>query len=75
MSMVTALLSELVIVRERLDTVERLAEGAGVLNRSEIDAFQPTAEAVAERDRIRRRAIAKVLRPLRDEAARSVTEV
>jgi hypothetical protein len=66
LAMIAALASEVTILRERLDTVERLAEAAGVLSRAEIEAFAPLPEAGAERDALRRRAIEKFFRPLRD---------
>ena len=69
-AMVTALTSEITILRERLDTVERLAEDAGVFTREGIERYTPDAAAAAERDALRQRQIAKVFRPLRDEAER-----
>jgi hypothetical protein len=71
-AMIAALASELAVMRDRLDTVERLAERAGVLTRPGIDAFVPDPDASAERDAVRRHLIAKTFRPLRDAAARSV---
>jgi hypothetical protein len=71
--MMTALLSEVAVLRERLDTVERLAERAGAIERAAIEAFVPDEAAQAERDSLRRRLIEKVLRPVRDAVARSAT--
>lgn len=67
-AMVTALTSELTMLRERLDTFERLADKAGVVLRQDIETYIPTQEEAAERDAQRRRQIAKVFRPLRDDA-------
>lgn len=67
-AMVTALTSELTIMRERLDTVERLADKAGVVLRKDIEAYIPSPEEAVERDALRQRQIAKVFRPLRDDA-------
>jgi hypothetical protein len=61
------------VLRERLDTVERLAERAGAIERAAIEAFVPDEAAQAERDSLRRRLIEKVLRPVRDAVARSAT--
>jgi hypothetical protein len=69
--MVAALTSEIAVLRERLDTVERLAERGGAIDRAEIDRFQPDAEAQAARDQARRRLIDKILGPVRDALARS----
>jgi len=71
LAMVAALASELAVVRERLDTVERLAEAAGVLARASIENFVPDAAASTERDTLRRRLIDRIFRPLRDAAARA----
>jgi hypothetical protein len=69
-AMIAALSSELAITRERLDTVERLAEQAGVFTQDQVETFEPSAQASAARDELRQRQIAKVFRPLRDEAER-----
>ncbi|MHB8283124.1 MAG: hypothetical protein ACYDD1_00435 [Caulobacteraceae bacterium] len=65
--MVVALLGELSVVTERLDTVERLLERSQVVQRGDIEAFVPDAAAQAERDTRRQRQIGKVFRPLKDE--------
>jgi len=64
-AMVLALLGELTITRERLDTVERLLESASVLRQSDIEAFDPGGQAAVEREQLRKRQIGKVLRPFR----------
>ena len=66
LAMIAALASEVTMLRQRIDTVERLAEAAGVFSRADIEAFAPSPEAGAERDALRRRAIEKIFRPLRD---------
>lgn len=73
-AMVTALLAELTVTRERLDTVERLLERQTVLNRADIETFEALPADQAERDAIRRRQLSKVFRPLRDDAARAAAE-
>jgi hypothetical protein len=65
LAMVAALASELAITRERLDTVERLAEAAGVFRREQIEAFTPTPAQTTERDGTRRHIIARVFRTLK----------
>jgi hypothetical protein len=74
-AMLTAVLSELTIVRERLDTMERLSARAGVINLDDIEAFEPTAEETKARDAIRQRQIAKVFRILRDDAERQANSL
>lgn len=70
MAMVAALTSELAVTRERLDTVERLAEAAGLFTREAIENFAPAQEQTKERDGLRRRIIDRVFRPLREDARR-----
>ncbi len=49
-AMIMALAGELSVVRERLDTIERLAARNGVLTSAEIDAFEVDDEIDAERE-------------------------
>ncbi len=72
--MLVALLSELTVVSERLDTVERLLERASVMGRSDIEAFEPDIAAQGERDAKRKRMVQKVFRPLRDAAERDAAK-
>jgi len=74
LAMITALASELAVARERIDTLERLLEAAGVLDRAEIERFIPADDAALERDALRRRLVAKIFRPLRDAARRALSE-
>jgi hypothetical protein len=53
LAMNVALLTELMVTRERLDTLERLIEAKGLLPRTAIDAFEPDEAAEAEREQIR----------------------
>lgn len=73
MGMVTALAAQLAVTRERLDTVERLAEAAGLFGPADVDAFVPDADAARQRDTIRQNLIARIFRPIRDAAARTAT--
>lgn len=70
-AMVVALLQELAITRERLDTVERLLDAAGVVGRDEVDGYVPDAAAGAERDTLRQRTIKVVMQPLKADAERA----
>lgn len=72
--MVTALTGELAITRERLDTLERLVEKAGILERADIETFEASPEQADERHTIRQRLIAKAFRPLRDAAERDARQ-
>ena len=70
-AMIAALTSELAVVRDRLDTLERVLEHQGGLPDGAMDTFTPDQAAADARDSRRRRLIAKVFRPLRDAAARA----
>lgn len=74
-AMVLALLGELAITRERLDTVERLLESANVLRQKDVEAFEPQGKAVAEREQLRKRQIGKVLRPYRLDMEKALARV
>jgi len=69
--MVTALAAQLAVTRERLDTVERLAEAAGLFGPDAVDRYVPDERAQGARDAIRQTLIARIFRPIRDAAART----
>ena len=71
MAMLAAMAAELAVTRERLDTVERLLEANGGLNRAAIETYQPDAPATVERDSTRKRLIGRIFKPLRVDAART----
>ena len=60
--MVLALAGEVVVLRERLDTIERLAEKRGGPSRAEIDAYTAPPEIDAERETWRAKFLERVLR-------------
>jgi len=66
-AMLTALLGEVSVIRERLDTHERLLEKAGLFGKDAVDAWLPDAEAEAERAPIRERMMNRVLRYLEED--------
>lgn len=66
MAMIVALTSEVTVLRARLDAFERIAEAAGLVSRSDIDAFVPDADADVERSAQRRRTLSRVFRALRE---------
>jgi hypothetical protein len=53
LAMNVALLTELMVTRERLDTLERLVAAKGLLTREEIERYEPDPAAEAEREQIR----------------------
>ncbi|MCB2106502.1 MAG: hypothetical protein KDE14_02320 [Rhodobacteraceae bacterium] len=70
MAMVTALTAEVSILRERLDTNERLAERHKLYDRDEIETYQPDAGAAKDRSALRQRLLHKVYRVLKEDLAR-----
>ena len=61
-SLAMALTAEVSVLRERLDTVERLLEAKGGLNRAEIEAYVPDSAAGEERGEAPRAYVARVMR-------------
>ncbi len=70
LAMITALLGEVCVLRERLDTVERLAEQRGLWRREDVDRFEPGPAADQARDELRKAALARVFSVLNEEIAR-----
>ena len=62
-----SLIGEVSVLRDRLDSVERLIEAGGLFKREDIDQFLPDAEAEAEREDTRRRYVARVMRVVQNE--------
>ncbi len=61
------LIGEVSVLRDRLDSVERLIEKGGILSRDDLDNFQPDDKAEAEREDIRRGYIERVMRVVQNE--------
>src|SRR5262245_34529761 len=67
MAIVMALAGEVSVVRERLDTIERLVENKGLLTRQEIEAYRPSPQAAEEREQWRSEYIGRILRVVHEE--------
>lgn len=67
LSMLLAVVAEVSVVRERLDTVERLLQEKGSITRSDIESFVPDREAAQERGELTRAYIARVMRGVQQE--------
>ncbi len=67
LSMLLALVGEVSVLRERLDTVERLLEEKGSINRADIEAYAPDLEVGKERNRIIRDYIARIMRGVQQD--------
>jgi hypothetical protein len=67
MTIVMAVAQELAIVRERMDTIERLLEKNDVVTRADIERFAPTKAQAAERGAWTQEYLARILRVLQQE--------
>jgi hypothetical protein len=68
LSMVLALTQELSVARDRIDTLERLLDRAGVLAAQTVEDYLPTAEEAAARATLRAGMIRRVFRAAEQEA-------
>ena len=67
MTMLMAVVTEVAVLRERLDTFERLAEEKGSVSRADIEAYEPDLAAREEREAWRQQYMDRVLQVLADE--------
>ncbi len=67
-SVVFALAGEVSVLRERLDTVERLLDAKGTISRADIETYEPDREAGEERGLATRAYIARIMRGFQQEA-------
>lgn len=66
-SVVFALVAETSVLRERLDTVERMLDAKGTISREDIESFVPDREAGEERGLATRAYIARIMRGFQQE--------
>ena len=66
-AIVMTIAQELSVMRERLDTVERLLERKGAITRADIESFEPTKADADERGAWTQEYIARVLRVLQQD--------
>ncbi len=67
MNIAMAVAAEVAVVRERMDTIERLLAAKGLISQQEIEAFVPTDEQAAERQLWHARYAARILRIIQQE--------
>ena len=67
MGIVMALAGEVSVLRERLDSVERLAAAKGLFTQHDIEAYRPDDAVMAERERWRAEYLERVLRVVHQE--------
>ncbi len=57
-----AMLAEVSVLRERLDTIERLLDAKGTISRADINGYQPDRDAGEERGLATKAFLARVMR-------------
>lgn len=67
MSITMALVGEVSVMRERMDTIERLLDAKGTISRADIETYTPDRAAGKERGRITKDYIARVMRGVQQE--------
>jgi hypothetical protein len=67
LSILTAVAGEVSVLRERLDTVERLLDAKGAISRADIEAYEPDAQAAYERGLATKEYIARVMRGVQQD--------
>ncbi len=67
LSIVMALAGEVAVVKERLDTVERLLDTKGSITRADIEAYAPDRAAGHERGLMHREFAARILRGVQQD--------
>jgi hypothetical protein len=67
LSIVLTVAGEVSVLRERLDTVERLLEAKGTISRADIDAYQPDRDAAHERGLATKEYVARIMRGVQQD--------
>ena len=67
LSIVMAIAGEVSVLRERLDTVERLLDAKGTISRADIENFTPDRKAGTERGLLTKEYLARILRGVQQD--------
>jgi hypothetical protein len=67
LSIVMAIAGEVSVMRERMDTIERLLDAKGTISRTDIEAYAPDRAAGAERALLIKEYIARILRGVQQD--------
>jgi class 3 adenylate cyclase len=67
LNIVMTLAQEVAVMRERMDTIERLLDRNATISRADIEAFTPTKAEAAERGLLIQEFLARILRILQQE--------
>lgn len=67
LSILLAVAGEVSVLRERLDTVERLLDAKGTISRADIDTYQPAGDDAYERAVMAKEYVARIMRGMQQE--------
>lgn len=67
LSILMAVVGEVSVVKERLDTVERLLDAKGTISRADIEAYAPDRDAARERGTMTAEYIARIMRGVQQD--------
>ncbi len=67
LSIVMALVGEVSVLRERLDTIERLLDAKGTIVRADIERYEPDSVAARERGMLTKEYIARIMRGVQQD--------
>ena len=67
LSILMALVGEVSVLRERMDTIERLLEAKGSISRADIESYEPDRAAGHERGMQTREYIARIMRGVQQD--------
>ena len=67
LSILMAVVGEVSVMRERLDTVERLLDAKGTISRADIEGYVPDRDAALERGLLTKAYIARVMRGVQQD--------
>jgi hypothetical protein len=67
LSIVMAIAGEVAVLRERMDTIERLLDTHGTISRADIESYVPDIQAGKERGLLHKDYIARILRGVQQD--------
>lgn len=67
LSILLAVVGEVAVLKERLDTVERLLDAKGAITRADIESYEPDRDAAYERGLATKDYVARVMRGVQQD--------
>jgi hypothetical protein len=67
LSMLLALVGEVSVMRERMDTIERLLDAKGTISRADVESYVPDMEQGRERNLIIKEYLARIMRGVQQD--------